>query len=128
MYGLLGNHDVMMRDSRGERNFNKRFPDHKRTGYLEIIDSMAIVLLNTNFSKLSVNEIDQQQKWYPQNNRFTEQSSWYQSDYCYISPSDLYQQQYGKTFHGSRQQFLPAFLASKKCVLFVTVMRMRLNI
>src|SRR5258705_12066010 len=56
VYGLLGNHDVMVRDRRGEKNFNKRFPEHRRTGYLKVIDSISVVLLNSNFSKLSSEE------------------------------------------------------------------------
>ena len=120
VYGLLGNHDVMMRDSRGERNFNKRFPEHKRTGYLEVIDSMAIVLLNTNFSKLSANEIDQQQQWYlttidSLNKQPAVKGIIVTSHHPIFTNSNMV-----KPSAGSRQQFLPAFLASKKTVLFVT--------
>ena len=34
-YGLLGNHDVMWRRRKGEANFQRRFPDHVNTGYVQ---------------------------------------------------------------------------------------------
>jgi UDP-2,3-diacylglucosamine pyrophosphatase LpxH len=60
---LLGNHDVMSRAKKGEEKFQQRFPDHVRTGYVKIIDSIAVVLLNSNFKKLSKEDIQFQQNW-----------------------------------------------------------------
>ena len=51
--GVLGNHEVMGRRIKGEQNFQKRFPSHIRTGYLSISDSVAVVLLNSNFNSLT---------------------------------------------------------------------------
>ena len=64
VFGLLGNHDVMGRKNKGERNFNKRFPENIRTGYISITDSVAVILLNSNFSKLSAAEKRKQLNWY----------------------------------------------------------------
>lgn len=63
-HALLGNHDVMGRPQKGENNFQKRFPDHVRTGYVSIIDSIGVVMVNSNFGKLTTEEIDLQQRWY----------------------------------------------------------------
>ncbi|MEP6748696.1 MAG: metallophosphoesterase [Bacteroidota bacterium] len=120
VYGLLGNHDVMARDRRGENNFDKRFPEHLRTGYVKTIDSISIVLLNSNFNKLSAEQVARQQQWYiktldsldkypgvkgiivsAHHPIFTNSSA--------VKPSD-----------GLRQYFLPAFMSTKKCVLFIT--------
>ncbi|MBI3218210.1 MAG: metallophosphoesterase [Bacteroidetes bacterium] len=60
---LLGNHDVMGNAAKGESVFQKRFPDHVRTGFVKITDSIAFVLLNSNFSKLSQADRDKQQNW-----------------------------------------------------------------
>lgn len=60
---LLGNHDVMSNIKKGELNFQKRFPEHQRGGYTIVLDSMAIVLLNSNFHKLSSSEVRQQNDW-----------------------------------------------------------------
>ncbi len=64
--GLLGNHDVMGRRKKGERNFDKRFPQNIRTGYMSVTDSVAIILLNSNFKTLSSTDKQIQDNWYQQ--------------------------------------------------------------
>ena len=49
VHALLGNHDVMGSVKKGESNFRKRFPDAVTTGYYQIVDSMAFVMLNSTF-------------------------------------------------------------------------------
>src|SRR5881398_1373577 len=46
---VLGNHEVMGECKKGEKKFQKRFADHRLTGYVEVSDSVAVVLLNSNF-------------------------------------------------------------------------------
>jgi UDP-2,3-diacylglucosamine pyrophosphatase LpxH len=60
---LLGNHDVMSKSKKGERKFQLRFPDHVRTGFVKTIDSVAVVMLNSNFKKLTQKDIQDQQAW-----------------------------------------------------------------
>ncbi len=60
---LLGNHDVMTRARKGERTFQERFPLHVKTGYYQVVDSVAILLLNSNFTKLSSSDILKQKEW-----------------------------------------------------------------
>ena len=62
--GLLGNHDVMGRRKKGEKNFQKRFPMNVRTGYVSVTDSVAVIMLNSNFNTLTPEENDTQQTWY----------------------------------------------------------------
>ena len=64
VHAILGNHEVMGRATKGERNFQTRFPDHVRTGYVVRKDSIAVVLLNSNFQKLSQADVLQQNAWY----------------------------------------------------------------
>src|ERR1044072_447944 len=45
VYALLGNHELMGRPRRGEANFQQRFPEHQRTGYMQIEDSVAVLML-----------------------------------------------------------------------------------
>src|SRR4051812_15619233 len=61
---ILGNHEVMGRSKKGEEKFQLRFPDHVRTGYVQIIDSVAVVMLNSNFNKLTEAENAKQINWY----------------------------------------------------------------
>jgi len=120
VYGLLGNHDVMIRDRKGERNFDKRFPDHRRTGYLKVIDSLAIVLLNSNFKKLSQKEILQQQQWYTRAIDSLGSAPGIKGIIVSCHHPVFTNSNMVKPSPGVQQQFLPAFLATKKCVLFIT--------
>jgi len=120
VYAVLGNHDVMVKDKRGERNFSKRFPEHRRTGYLKIIDSIAMVLLNSNFSKLSVREIDQQQRWYLSIIDSLDHDAGIRGIIVGCHHPVFTNSNMVKPSAGVRGQFLPAFLRAKKCVLFIT--------
>ncbi|MES2848278.1 MAG: metallophosphoesterase [Bacteroidota bacterium] len=62
--GVLGNHEVMGRKKKGEANFQKRFPMNVSTGYVSVTDSVAVVLLNSNFKKLSTSDLKKQNDWY----------------------------------------------------------------
>lgn len=63
-FALLGNHDVLWGAEQGIRNFNKRFPSNAITGTCSIVDSVAVVMLNSNFESLSEQSRKEQQKFY----------------------------------------------------------------
>jgi hypothetical protein len=48
----------------GESNFRGRFPFYSKTGYLKKIGPIAFILLNSNFSDLTDEEVNRQQDWY----------------------------------------------------------------
>jgi UDP-2,3-diacylglucosamine pyrophosphatase LpxH len=60
---LLGNHDVMSKSKKGEQKFQQRFSDQVRTGFTKVTDSIAVIMLNSNFKKLSQKDIEAQQAW-----------------------------------------------------------------
>ena len=64
VHALLGNHEVMGNAEAGERGFQSRFSDHVRTGYVVLKDSIAVVLLNSNFKSLGKADRSIQQAWY----------------------------------------------------------------
>lgn len=66
VHGALGNHEVMGQARKGENKFQTFFPEHVRTGYYKVVDSVAVILLNSNFGKLTVKENEAQEKWYKQ--------------------------------------------------------------
>ncbi|GAB4036532.1 metallophosphoesterase family protein [Spirosoma jeollabukense] len=66
VYAIMGNHDVMGRPRKGAKNFQQRFPEHIPTGYVKTTDGIAVVMLNSNFSTLSVADLVKQQTWYEQ--------------------------------------------------------------
>ncbi len=61
---ILGNHELMGRSAQGAIRFQTRFPQHVSTGYTVVKDSIAVVLLNSNFKKLSRAQLREQNDWY----------------------------------------------------------------
>ena len=119
-HALLGNHDVMGRPRKGETNFQKRFPDHVRTGYVSIIDSIGIVMVNSNFGKLTAVEIDSQQHWYESTLRALDKNPEVKVVVvtCHHAPYSN-----SKLVGSSRPvqtHFVPAFINSLKAQLFIT--------
>jgi len=64
VYAVPGNHEFLMKATVGVNNYQKRFPGFPLTGYTVRADSLAIVMLNSNFSQLSVLDREHQQAWY----------------------------------------------------------------
>jgi hypothetical protein len=60
----LGNHELMGRPGRGQRRFESHFPRYINTGYVEVVDSIAVILLNSNFNSLSAKDDSLQVSWY----------------------------------------------------------------
>lgn len=120
VHGLLGNHDLMWSRKKGEANFQRRFPDHADLGYVSITDSIAIVLLNSNFKKLSAKEIGIQQRWYIATLHNLDSNNAVRTILvtCHHAPYS------NSRIVGSstqvRHYFLPAFMQTKKCRLFIT--------
>lgn len=64
LYVIPGNHDYRGRLSGGIQMYKYHFHEKWLYGNSVKIDSIAIVLLNSNFNKLSENELSKQLKWY----------------------------------------------------------------
>jgi len=64
VYALAGNHEYMFGASKGMRLFKKRFSEEWLHGYTVHIDSVAFIMLNSNFKKLDKKEFSTQLKWY----------------------------------------------------------------
>ncbi|HEY8930072.1 MAG TPA: metallophosphoesterase [Mucilaginibacter sp.] len=120
VYATLGNHELMLNAAKGRRNFQSRFAMYKASGYSEIIDSVAVILLNSNFSKMTSGEIAQQDNWY--NNTLKEMDDDPAIKFiivgCHHAPFTN-----SKVVAPSiqvQQNFVPPFIRSKKCVLFLS--------
>jgi predicted MPP superfamily phosphohydrolase len=117
---ILGNHEVMGQAKKGQEKFQARFPNHVRTGYVQVKDSVAIVLLNSNFKKLSKEEDEQQNKWYKNilDKLDADPSIQFIITTCHHSPYTN-----SKIVGSSKdvqQRFVHPFLASKKSQLFLS--------
>ncbi|MEZ2335160.1 metallophosphoesterase [Mucilaginibacter sp. RCC_168] len=120
VYALLGNHELMLNARKGATRFQSRFPVHDPAGYVEIVDSVAVVLLNSNFNKMPDSLIKKQDNWYIYTmHRLDEDEAvkWvivgcHHSPYTnskVVAPSEWV-----------RQKFVPAFVNSKKGILFLS--------
>ena len=120
VYAALGNHEVMGQPGKGMRKFQERFPEHSPTGYVEVKDSVAVVLLNSNFGSLSAEENATQLAWYKATlNKLDKDSSiQFIISGCHHSPFTN-----SKIVGASKDvqdKFVPLFLASKKSRLFIS--------
>jgi hypothetical protein len=120
VHALLGNHEVMGEAKTGERKFQQRFPDHVKTGYVQVDDSIAIVLLNSNFSKLTREQNEQQVAWYRKTIAQLDQdpSIRFIITTCHHSPYT--DSRIVKPSTGVQEKFVLPFLASKKSRLFIS--------
>ena len=120
IHALLGNHDVMWTRRNGEKNFIKRFPQDAKFDYTSITDSMAIVMLNSNFKKLTNDETSKQLNWYKSELQKLDSSTEIKMIIvcCHHAPYT------NSLIVGSsklvQQYFVPDFLHTKKCKLFIT--------
>ena len=64
VYAIPGNHEYMWTSTIGMQMYNRRFQRTWQNGYSINIDSIAIVMLNSNFNKLTENELLKQSRWY----------------------------------------------------------------
>ncbi len=120
VYAALGNHEVMINAAKGEQRFQSRFPEHRATGYVEVVDSVAVVLLNSNFSKMTPADIRKQDAWYRQTLARLDTGAAVKLVIvgCHHSPYSN-----SKVVGSSlpvQRHFVPPFMQSKKCVLFLS--------
>jgi predicted phosphodiesterase len=119
-YATAGNHDYLLSPRAGEINLKKRFPDFRKTGYTVRISSLAIVLLNSDFTGLNHSEEVQQQEWYFKELQALEQDSTIQLVVvgCHHSPFS----NSAIVGHSQlvREEFVPPFMRSNKCRLFIS--------
>lgn len=120
VHAALGNHEVMGQARKGEEKFQTYFPEHVRTGYVKVVDSVAVVLLNSNFGKLTAAENKAQVDWYQQtlDALDNDPSVLFIISGCHHSPFTN-----SKIVGCSKdveQKFVEPFLASEKSRLFLS--------
>lgn len=120
VYATLGNHEVLFRQKRGVKNFETRFPMYRASGYTEIIDSIAIILLNSNFNRMTAAEILAQDNWYNKMIKKLDKDDSVRFIIVGCHHSPYTNSRTVKPSMAVRQNFLPAFINSKKCVLFLS--------
>ena len=120
VWACLGNHEYIYNAKSGESAFQKRFPRHSKTGYYVVKDSVAIVLLNSNFAKLTAVEQNKQTEFYKRVLPYLDKNYAVKAVIvaCHHSPYS------NSKVVGSnlkvREAFAKPYLKSKKAVLFLS--------
>ena len=117
---VLGNHEVMGQPKVGEQKFQVRFPNHVRTGYVQIKDSVAIVLLNSNFKTLSKAEDAEQVAWYKKTLEQLDNDSAVQFIITTCHHSPFTNSKIVGSSKAVQDRFVTSFLGSKKSQLFLS--------
>ena len=118
--GILGNHEVMIRKRKGERNFQKRFSMNISTGYVSVTDSVAVVLLNSNFSKMTAADQKKQREWYNTSMAGLDANDSIKAIIVCCHHAPYTNSKIVKGSVGVQQAFVPAYIKSKKAQLFIT--------
>lgn len=117
---ILGNHDVMARPQKGEAKFQQRFPDHNRTGFYQILDSVAVIFLNSNFSKLAPPDLEAQQEWYTNTLMLLDKDVGVRVILVTCHHSPFTNSKIVGPSKNVQNYFVPGFLASSKAKLFIS--------
>ncbi|MFD2872308.1 metallophosphoesterase family protein [Mucilaginibacter ximonensis] len=120
IYATLGNHEVMFNAKKGILNFKKRFTAYNPLGYVEVIDSVAVILLNSNFAEMSALEIDRQNKWYSNELDSLDNDNAIKLTIVGCHHSPYTNSTIVKPSADVRQNFVPPFIKSKKAILFLS--------
>lgn len=117
---LLGNHDVMTKPKNGEQTFQKRFPNHQRLGYVSVTDSIAVVLLNSNFKKLKPTEVAAQNQWLEKTLTTLDHDSSILTVIVSCHHPPYTNSKIVSSSTEVQENFIPLYLKSKKGILFLT--------
>jgi hypothetical protein len=120
VYAIPGNHEYLFNTSRGIAQYRKRFPELPITGYCVRTDSMAIVMLNSNFRHLSAAAIRNQQKWYGEAMDSLDSDPSVRLIIVCTHHSPYSNSKVVGSSVKVQQAFIPRFEASPKTKLFVT--------
>jgi len=120
VYATLGNHELLFNAKKGTKNFRTRFPMYNPAGYTEVVDSVAVVLVNSNFGKMTAAEILAQDNWYTDMIRKLDKDAAIKFIIVGCHHSPYTNSTIVKPSMEVRQNFIPAFINSKKCVLFLS--------
>lgn len=120
VHALLGNHDLMWNARKGMAIFQQRFPSDNAYYYTVVTDSIAVLMLNSNFSKMDKARITQQQSWYVKQIDSLDNAN----DIKYIIVCCHHSPFSNSAVVGSnkkvQEECVPAFAKSKKGKLFIS--------
>ncbi len=119
-YAIPGNHEYFLRSEKGIKNFHHRFPYVPLTGYYKVIDSLAVIMLNSNFKKLSDEEINRQQAWYLRQMDSLNKAPGIKAIIVCCHHSPYTNSKEVGVSEEVQEKLVPAYLGTSKAVLFLS--------
>jgi predicted phosphodiesterase len=120
VWACLGNHEYIYNANSGVKAFEKRFPEHSKTGYYVIRDSVAVVLMNSNFSKLTTAEQSKQKQFYTATLSALDKNDSVKVIVVVCHHSPYSNSRVVGSNIKAREAFVKPFLKTKKCRLFLS--------
>lgn len=119
-YPTLGNHELLIFSDAGEANFRARFSSYSKTGYFEKIGPIAFILLNSNISELTDDEINKQQNWYKNQLALCQSDSSVKAIIVGCHHPPFTNSTIVNSDENVQKYFVPDFLKYDKCKLFLS--------
>lgn len=119
-YPLMGNHEYMLFSSEGVEKYEKRFGGQKANWYSVRIAECEIIMLNSNFNKLTKAENALQEKWYKNKITQLERDASVKSVIVCLHHSPYTNSKVVKPSIKVQEKFVPLFINSPKCRLFIS--------
>lgn len=120
IYPALGNHDYFFFKKYALPEFEKRFPAIKESWYSIRIENVAVILLNSNYFRLSDEEIQKQKKWYVDKIEELEMNDSISAIIVGVHHSPFTNSRIVSPSENVQNDFVPSFLKSDKCKLFIS--------
>ena len=120
VYAVPGNHEYFFPSLLGLSQFQKRFPDFKKSWYSVKIKNTEVILLNSNFSHLSKSDIKEQKKWYTKTLADAEKDTLINFIIVGTHHSPFTNSTIVEPSCEVEKEFVQPFLRNSKCKLFIS--------
>lgn len=119
-FPVPGNHEYMIFGDRGIDNFKTRYPYARETGYEVRVGPLAVVLLNSNFSELSRDQITTQRQWFTSVMETLAEDALVRGIIVTCHHAPFTNSRIVDPSPEVQNQFVPGLLASAKALVFIT--------
>ncbi len=120
VYATIGNHEYMFNTKSGRKKFIERFGYQSTIGTVHTIDSVAVVLVNSNAGKLTDAEQGTQVKWYSQTMDSLDRAPGVKAVVIGTHHSPYTNSRIESPEKSVVERFVPAYLKSPKARLFLS--------
>lgn len=120
VYPAMGNHDYYVFKGYALDQFRKRFPSINNTWYVVTFNKVAVVILNSNYSRLSDIEIRKQKEWYSKTLEVLDSTDSIKTIIVGVHHPPYTNSKVVDPSEDVQNDFVPAFMKSKKGKVFLS--------